>query len=258
MFPFPAALRPREKSYPRHMEGIHSEAWLGEEAQVTCGGPAKAQQWQRGSEWCPRDPGYIGPRRKGPRETQLAWGSQEGVLQGQAQALMGVARKEMQMQCAANEREVMELKGIALALGDPKDWGKIKLRQQELRSLVENHARKYVTAVHCQQYEVGDKVGKLLAWLKRRDIERTWVLKVEKVGHVLQTSGTDIAETFADYYKDLYTSRSTMSTEDCTDLLQDIHLQVLQDVNRDALEGDMAEEKVTCVRRGPRPDWDPS
>ncbi|KAJ1160174.1 hypothetical protein NDU88_000676 [Pleurodeles waltl] len=70
------------------------------------------------------------------------------------------------------EREVIELEGVALASRDPEDWDKLKLKQQGLRALVENHARKYTTAVNHQLYEVGDK---LLAWLEQRDRERAWV-----------------------------------------------------------------------------------
>ncbi|KAJ1091370.1 hypothetical protein NDU88_004497 [Pleurodeles waltl] len=50
----------------------------------------------------------------------------------EAKALTGVAWKETQLQCAAIEREVMELEGLALASGDPQDQGKLKLKEQEL------------------------------------------------------------------------------------------------------------------------------
>ncbi|KAJ1135987.1 hypothetical protein NDU88_002414 [Pleurodeles waltl] len=110
--------------------------------------------------------------------------------------------KERNVAAVSAEREVVvvELERLALASGDSEDREKLKLRKQELRSLVKSHTRKYETAVHHRLYEVVDKAGKLLAWLERRDRECTWVLKVKNAGHVLQTSAADIAETFADYY----------------------------------------------------------
>ncbi|KAJ1216538.1 hypothetical protein NDU88_004139 [Pleurodeles waltl] len=84
---------------------------------------------------------------------------------------MGVARKETRLQCTAIEREVGKLEGITLASGDPEDWEKLKLRQQELQSMAEMHAMKYVTAVYRRLYKVGNKAGKLLVWRERRTRE---------------------------------------------------------------------------------------
>ncbi|KAJ1081797.1 hypothetical protein NDU88_001972 [Pleurodeles waltl] len=88
---------------------------------------------------------------------------------------------------------------------------------------------------------MGDKTGKLLAWLERRYRERTWVLRVKNSQRVTQTTGAAIAETFADYYKNLYASRTEMSAEDCEDFLRDIHVPELKKDGRDALEAVMTE-----------------
>ncbi|KAJ1205745.1 hypothetical protein NDU88_001172 [Pleurodeles waltl] len=85
-----------------------------------------------------------------------------------------MARKETLLKCATMKREVMELEGLALASSDPEDRDKLKLKQQELRALVENHTSKYVTAVNCRLYKVGEKAGKLLAWLERKEREHVW------------------------------------------------------------------------------------
>ncbi|KAJ1162910.1 hypothetical protein NDU88_003374 [Pleurodeles waltl] len=161
------------------MESGHSRAQLGEEAQEIRGSPAKAQ-WRGGSML---------------REAFKAF------LRGQAQVLTWVERKEMRLQRAAMEREVVEMEGLALASGDPEDQDKLKLRQQELQALAENYTRKYATGVHRRLYKVRYKAGKLLACLERRDRERAWVLKLENAGDVLQILGAEIAETFADYYE---------------------------------------------------------
>ncbi|KAJ1188871.1 hypothetical protein NDU88_005628 [Pleurodeles waltl] len=86
------------------------------------------------------------------------------LLRGQGQVLLGVAKKELPLKCVAIERDIVELEEIALASGNPEDQE--KLRQLELRSLVENHARNYTVAVNRWLYEVGDKASKL-----RRDRE---------------------------------------------------------------------------------------
>ncbi|KAJ1140359.1 hypothetical protein NDU88_006714 [Pleurodeles waltl] len=144
----------------------------------------------------------------------------------------------------------------------PEAREKLRLRQMELISLAENHTRQYSIAVR-RLYEVGNKAGKLLAWLEQKDRECVWVLRVENSELDMQTTGAALAETFADYYKSLYASMTDMSTADFRDFPRDIQLQELQKDNADTLEGEMMEEEVTLalldLQKGRlRPEWDPS
>ncbi|KAJ1127304.1 hypothetical protein NDU88_005707 [Pleurodeles waltl] len=65
----------------------------------------------------------------------------------------------------------------------------------------------------------------------------------------MQTTGATIVEPFADYYENLYASKTDMSAEVCKDFLRDIQLQELQKDDRDALEVEMMEEEVTLALR---------
>ncbi|KAJ1203978.1 hypothetical protein NDU88_007759 [Pleurodeles waltl] len=144
-------------------------------------------------------------------------------------------------------RAIVSLEATALASNDPEDHEQLRLRQSELRALAGTQARQHAIAVQCRLYDVGDKAGKLLSWLERRDRERTWVLSVENSERATQTTGVAIAETFADYYENLYTSRTEMSAEDCKDFLRDIQLPELKKDDRDKLEAVMTEEEVTLA-----------
>ncbi|KAJ1097427.1 hypothetical protein NDU88_002546 [Pleurodeles waltl] len=136
---------------------------------------------------------------------------------------------------------------MALVPRTLEDQGKLQLRQQELWSQVEYRARNYAITAQRRVYEVGDKAGKLLAWPEQRDSESSGVLKKENAESILQTTGITIAKAFAEYYEDLYASKTTMSTADCADFLRGIHLQVLQGEDRDALEVVMKEEEVAIL-----------
>ncbi|KAJ1128447.1 hypothetical protein NDU88_006825 [Pleurodeles waltl] len=118
---------------------------------------------------------------------------------GQAQVVLGVVKKEMRLACATIEKDMVSLKATVLASNYSEDHEHLRLRQSELIALAENQARQYAIAVQRRLYYVGDKAGKLLAWLAWRDRERTWVLRVENSDRVTQTTGVAIAETFADY-----------------------------------------------------------
>ncbi|KAJ1096203.1 hypothetical protein NDU88_001347 [Pleurodeles waltl] len=71
---------------------------------------------------------YFKENRGSVPSAGMLWEAFKAVLRGKAQALTGVARKEMRLQCIAMEIEVMELEGLALASRDPEDRDKLKLR----------------------------------------------------------------------------------------------------------------------------------
>ncbi|KAJ1205317.1 hypothetical protein NDU88_000752 [Pleurodeles waltl] len=62
-----------------------------------------------------------------------------------------------------------------------------------------------------------------------------------------KTTGVAVAETFADYYENLYTCMTNMSAEDCKDFLRVIQLQELKKDDIDTLEAVMMEEEVTLA-----------
>ncbi|KAJ1202179.1 hypothetical protein NDU88_005980 [Pleurodeles waltl] len=99
-------------------------------------------------------------------------------------------------------------------------------------------------------YDVGDKAGRLLAWLDKRDQERSWVRTIRnKEGTDCESSESKV-EVFAVYYEDVYTSASWMTEEDCTDLLRDIKLPSLSESERQDLEADLMEDEVADAMRG--------
>ncbi|KAJ1118985.1 hypothetical protein NDU88_007171 [Pleurodeles waltl] len=117
-------------------------------------------------------------------------------------------------------------------------------KRNELRSLPEQHARAYVLAPQLRLYDVGDIANKLLAWLDKRDQERSWVREVQNKEEVACRSNESIAEAFDAYYKEVYTSVTRMTEEDCMDLLQDIPLLGLSEVQRGELDAELTVETM--------------
>ncbi|KAJ1088183.1 hypothetical protein NDU88_001342 [Pleurodeles waltl] len=97
------------------------------------------------------------------------WEAFKTVLRGQAQASLWVTGKEMRLACATIEKDIVSLEATTLASNNPEDHEKLQLRQSEPRALAENQAKQPAVAVQRRLYDVGDKAGRLLAWLEHRD-----------------------------------------------------------------------------------------
>ena len=83
---------------------------------------------------------------------------------------------------------------------------RIEQAREEYRCLFQQEARTQYRAQQGRLYEVGNKAGKLLAWLARRDEEQRWISGVfDTSGTPVETAG-QIAQTFADFLRTLYMS----------------------------------------------------
>ncbi|KAJ1110768.1 hypothetical protein NDU88_008114 [Pleurodeles waltl] len=99
--------------------------------------------------------------------------------------------------------------------------------QQDLRAQAENQAKEYATTAQRRLYEVVEKTSRLSAWLEKRDVERSWVLRIGNEMGVPHTTGKAIVQTFDEYYGGPYTSSTTMTHGNCALFLAHIPLQGL-------------------------------
>ncbi|KAJ1110025.1 hypothetical protein NDU88_007380 [Pleurodeles waltl] len=99
-------------------------------------------------------------------------------------------------------------------------------------------------------YDDSDKANKLLAWLDRRDLERSWVLEIDDKEGRFQRDGPTIASAFADYYENLYQPATSTGDADYMEPLQVIHLSKLEEESGVALEEDLTVEEIMQAMRG--------
>ncbi|KAJ1094107.1 hypothetical protein NDU88_007191 [Pleurodeles waltl] len=64
------------------------------------------------------------------------------------------------------------------------------------------------TLRHRGDYYVGDKAGRILAWLEKRDQAQSWVLRLTTDSGEVKKGVEDIAAGFATYYSELYKARN--------------------------------------------------
>ncbi|KAJ1091677.1 hypothetical protein NDU88_004794 [Pleurodeles waltl] len=123
----------------------------------------------------------------------------------------------------------MRWRGLAVMGVLPVQVHQLRLLQPEFKDLAEDSARSQALAVQCRLYDVGDKPGKLLVWLDRREKGMHWVVEIrdEKLGFTFQGSNSN--ET---------------SSEECAEFLWDIALKILSGEERRELELDLTVEEV--------------
>ncbi|KAJ1157640.1 hypothetical protein NDU88_010345 [Pleurodeles waltl] len=162
------------------------------------------------------------------------------VLRDHAQGLIGGKKKERNMQAANLKREIVALEAYC-------EWDRgaegslqhqLRLKCYELHALATQHAWAY--ALVTQRLLLVGQEGQATSMGQA----------VESKDSGLCETNESMAEAFAAYYEEVYTSVIRMTEEDCADLLRDIPLPGLLSEERDVLDGKLSDEEVTATLRG--------
>ncbi|KAJ1115121.1 hypothetical protein NDU88_003347 [Pleurodeles waltl] len=117
----------------------------------------------------------------------------------------------------------------------------------EYRDLAQEKAKQQMMASLHPLYETGDKAGKVLAWLGRREQESQWVHSlVDPVGNRCKTDA-QIVHIFARYYKQLYAARSLCDSSMITTYLASNHNPTLGVEEWETLEEEMMLPEVLAA-----------
>lgn len=122
----------------------------------------------------------------------------------------------------------------------------LEVTQRELQALVEGEARTKIQTTQHRLYESGDRAGKLLAWLSRKEREANWVNQIEEAG-TRHTTAPAIVEAFAHHYTNLYAAQLTTGENSIDDYLKAIDMPTLQTEDSAALEAEITLEEVSAA-----------
>ena len=98
--------------------------------------------------------------------------------------------------------------------------------------------------------EVGNKVGKLLAWLDKKERAARWVPDIAYMDGVEVRSTESTTELFATYYTQIYTSVTTTSALDSKKFLADIWLATLSAADIEMLESELTADAIYDIQSG--------
>lgn len=123
----------------------------------------------------------------------------------------------------------------------------LSLKRQQYKELLwsEELARSQLT--HHRIYESGDKAGKLLAWLDKKDRADRWIPNLQLHNGSIITNPQDIVNALADHFESIYTSAHTHSVQEALHFLRDIHTPKLSTQAAHELDADITIEELTTA-----------
>lgn len=111
-------------------------------------------------------------------------------------------------------------------------------------------AKTRITKIQHTVYEVGDKAGKLLAWLDKREQANRWVAQLTLDTGTIVTDPQQIVNTFAHHYETIYTPITTTTLDDGLAFLKDIRMPTLTLEEAQALDADLMSEELSLAIGG--------
>lgn len=172
------------------------------------------------------------------------WEAYKTVIRGHAISLITGHKK-------ANRKHIVDLElnisqAEAAQTTDPSDTRAhtLNLVQQEYRAYTWEEAKLKYTHTQHKIYELGDKAGKLLAWLDTRERSTRWVAQLRLDSGELTTDPQLITEVLAKHYEKIYTNTSTDTIEDNLAFMKDIRMPKLTADDIEALETDLTTEEL--------------
>ncbi|XP_078502562.1 uncharacterized protein LOC144758587 [Lissotriton helveticus] len=120
-------------------------------------------------------------------------------------------------------------------------------KQREYRELVSNEAKTQSLATLHRLYDVGDKSGKLLAWLGRKERAARWVAQVRRDEGRMEKTDKGIAEAFALHYENFYRERDLGTVDEAIRYMDNVDVPSLEVGISAPLEAAIRREEITTV-----------
>lgn len=170
---------------------------------------------------------YFNENEGTVESAQVLWEAFKTVIRGQALSQISGAKKEKQARLLRLEEEILKLEEGITASTEQDTTQILKLTQEEYGTEAREAAKTMISHKLGRVYELGDKAGKLLAWLDRRETASQLVTELWTVTGRKLTDPQDMADEFGKYSEHIYTARSTRREAETKELLTEICLPLL-------------------------------
>lgn len=174
----------------------------------------------------------------------VLWEAYKTVIRGSVLGSIAGLRKEKCAVATHLEEQILNLERQLLEHDSEDTRHNLKIKTTELSDLARDAAKTYHRATLSKLYDVGDKAGKLLAWLDKRSQAQRLVVEFTTDSGSHLTDPQDIADEFGRYYQQLYASSTPHTEEEAASLLSGIPLPTLTADEYTDLEADITEVEV--------------
>lgn len=174
------------------------------------------------------------------------WEAFKAVLRDRAQNIIAHHKRQKLHDLQSLESKLLELENTGAPTPDAHTLRQIDLTKREYQALAMKEVQAHQLAVQHRLYETGDRTGKLLAWLGRKEQDSRWVESITEADKTY-TTPQDISEAFDRYYAQLYAARTRVSDDQIASYLADIELPRLAPEESKALDEDITLPEVVAA-----------
>lgn len=172
------------------------------------------------------------------------WEAYKAVIRGAPLAKISGLRKEAQGALIRLEEQILELETSPERHESDTLQQHLKIKTKEYSELATEAARTHYRATRCKVYDVGDKGGKLLAWLDKKSQVQRGVTELEERPAIRLTDPQDIADAFGRHYKALYKTITPHTEEEALSLMRGIPLLSLTQEEANDLEAELTATEI--------------
>ena len=171
------------------------------------------------------------------------WEASKAYIRGKIIAQASKIKREDTMKMTKLEKEICAMEKDLARHNTDELYQTICRSKYQLHKIFNKKAEYALFRLKSNFYEGGEKCGKLLArQLKHQDISNN--IPVIKRGNGTVTSSKEINKVFEDFYKDLYTSDCTPTTEEVEKFFSGLQLPAVSGEQSTMLDAPITEDEI--------------
>lgn len=203
---------------------------------------------------------FINDNDKGDVDDAILWESMKAVIRGHIILFSAAKRKSQETALKDLESNIQQLEQTYQSSPKIELLGEITKLKCEYNSLLSKQVCLQITKCKQTFFELGDKPHRLLARLLRKTQASQTILSINNKHGQTTRNPQEINKCFEDFYRNLYTSKSSASQSLIEDFLEKCNLPKLDDEAVADLETDFTLDEIkTAIQqmsnnKAPGPD----
>ena len=203
---------------------------------------------------------FLASNDNGEVDDSVLWESCKVVMRGHIIAHSSAKRKLQEASLRNIETNLKKLDKDYVDNPSPELLGKITKLRYDFNSILTKRVCSQLLSYRQQIFEIGDKPHKLLARLLKQSQASHSILSIKNKNGNLVTAPRDINSCFEEFYRDLYSSKTSSSQAVIDDFLRDCDLPSLDEEAVAALDANITLDEVKLAiaqspnNKAPGPD----
>uniref|UniRef100_A0AAQ5XLH4 Reverse transcriptase domain-containing protein n=1 Tax=Amphiprion ocellaris TaxID=80972 RepID=A0AAQ5XLH4_AMPOC len=175
------------------------------------------------------------------------WETLKVVLRGDIISYTSALKKEREKRLVKINNSLPVLEKKYQNSKSPNDYTKIMKLKYEYNGIMSDQISNLLLKLRQKNFELGDKPGKLLArQLKGAQSSRA-IYQIKSKAGTLITNPADINSQFSEFYRELYSSKHTVTKSDFDHFFETLTLPKLSDAAKKYLDSDFTLQEITTA-----------